>query len=220
MPALLGIIASAGKNLETFVELGAGDAIYVADEAGFDFSGDVDLRMRIQVPDWDGVGSQPLIDKFGSDGNSSFRWRTVVGYPQFSFSSDGTYATIVDRGPANHYGEVLSDSVAYWVRMVLDADNGASGHDVMAYWSLTNGSWTQLGSTSTNAGVASIYAGTQDLTICSGMVGKLWAIQIRDSIDGSPVLDWSLERDGRYDSIYSDALTGQTLYFDGTPVFG
>ncbi|MFO7294380.1 MAG: hypothetical protein C0P76_014980, partial [Acidimicrobiia bacterium] len=81
------------------------------------------------------------------------------------------------------------------VRATLDVNNGAGGRTIRFYTAPSiAGPWTQLGNPVTQGGTTSIHPGTAPLTVgaynagaSEPFVGRVWAAEVRDGIDGSLV---------------------------------
>src|SRR5690606_4328649 len=81
------------------------------------------------------------------------------------------------------------------VRATFDVNNGAGGRTIRFYTApRLAGPWTQLGDPVIQGGVTSIHPGTAPLTVgaynagaSEPFVGRVWAAEVRDGIDGSLV---------------------------------
>jgi hypothetical protein len=107
------------------------------------------------------------------------------------------------------------------IKVTIDVDNGAAGRDIKFYYSTTgiNGSYTQLGSTVTQAGTTSIFASTAELQIgnvgglnAGGFTdviqkfsGRIHAFQLYNGIGGSKVAE----------ADYTAQASGTTSFADG-----
>jgi hypothetical protein len=97
----------------------------------------------------------------------------------------------------------LADEQPIWVKVTVDADNGAGGYDVKFWYAAFDGTyeeptvWTQLGATVTTAGSLSLYTGgSSRLDIGSFFNGGFgaWRCNIyryiyRNGIGGTRVAD-------------------------------
>ena len=189
--------------------------IVVPDSAALDITGDLDLRAYVALDDWTPSAGPTFIAKDASSGTqSSFSFQmSSAGRLFFSWSSNGTSYTATQ----STVSVTPADGAPLWVRATFDVDNGASGNDVK-FWTSNDGStWTQLGTTVTTAGVASIFAGTGQVTLGStantgaALAGKIYRAQILNGIDGTKVLDvdTSVITTGAATSF--TAITGQTV---------
>ena len=104
----------------------------------------------------------------------------------------------------------LTDGSTYWLRVVLDVDNGAAGNTTTFYKSTDGVTWTTIGSPIVKAATTSVYPlqaasfvevgsynGQTGPGPTSGMVGNVYQLEIRDGVDGkilNPVnIDSTLE---------------------------
>src|SRR5690606_13115050 len=81
------------------------------------------------------------------------------------------------------------------VPATVDVNNGAGGRPIRFYTAPSiAGPWTQLGDPVIQGGTTSIHSGTAPLTVgaynagaSEPFVGRVWAVEVRDGIDGSLV---------------------------------
>ena len=106
------------------------------------------------------------------------------------WSPNGTTLNAIDSSAA----PVVENGETIYLKITLDVDNGSSQAEVKFYQSSDGENWTQIGNTQTQAGVTSIFAGTNVLRIGSYSNGTLWhlngnlyTLTIRNGIDGNPV---------------------------------
>jgi hypothetical protein len=152
-----------------------------------------------------------------SIGNTQMSYQlylNTTGTLGFSVSSNGTTFAV---DVTSTIAPTVSDGAALWVRATFDSDNGASGNDVKFYTSTDGITYTQLGSTVTTAGVATIFSGTSSLDIGSQAGGnspiaaKIYRAQIFNGIAGTKVLDVDTSIISSGSAISFSALTGQTV---------
>jgi hypothetical protein len=159
------------------------------DSANLSITGDIDIRLDIRPDHWD--RAQGLANKATNPSQRSWvLWLNADGTLSFLWSADGS-ATITKTSTAA-VAPPASGRLA--VRVTLDVDNGAAGNDVKFYTASTiDGSWTQLGSTVTTAGVTSIFDSTANLEIGGAqgfgggddLTGRLYAFQLYQGIAGT-----------------------------------
>lgn len=148
---------------------------------------DLDLRVQLAADDWTPGGfGQFIAGQWGSAGNQG--WHLAVGTSgvlSLGFTTNGT--TLLSRTSTAATG--FGDGSDHWVRVTLDANNGAAGHDVRFYTSTDSVSWTQLGSTVTTAGTVALFNSTAPLTIGDvlSFAGQVRYLELRSSI-GGPVV--------------------------------
>jgi len=184
-----------------FIELGygvwlsmpgtGGSYASTPDHASLDIVGDLDLRAEIAATDWTPSAAQSIVSKYGSSGSQSYRLRiTTAGNLEFMWSNNGTavLSAVSTATPIVSNGNTLA------VRATIDVDNGSSGRTVRFYTSASiTGTWTQLGSAVTTAGVTTIFSSSALVEIGSvttgtePFAGKIFKVQIRNGIDGTIV---------------------------------
>ena len=166
------------------------------DSAALDVTGDIDLRVKVAMDDWTPSAVNYLVGKYNTS-NISYSLRLdAAGTLALVYSTNGTATTVRTSTVATG----ITDGATKWIRVTMDVDNGASGNDVK-FWTSDDGlTWTQLGSTVTNAGVTSIYAGTAILEIGSIFAGtagpargKFFRAQVLNGIGGTVAFDANFE---------------------------
>ena len=196
----------------------SGNYLSVPNAAALQITGDLDLRVQVAMDDWTPASAQALIAKWDDAGGGPLQSYLLL------LNATGTLTLWIDNG-AGALGRTstvatgITDGAVKWVRAVIDVDNGAAGHDVKFYLSDDGSSWTQLGSTVTNAGVVAIRSTTAPLSVgaraASGATtpaaGKFYRAQVLNGIDGTTVLDvdTSVLTSGAATSF--TATTGQTV---------
>lgn len=163
-------------------------------------TGDIAMIARVALDDWTPAADSILCAKIFFAGNqASYGFGvTTTGALTFAWSTDGGTGGLVSRTSTAPVAAAAGET--RWVRVTLDADNGAGGHDVRFWVSTTETNrwqdvtWTQLGSTVTNPGAAVIHAGTSVVAIgalpenLSNTVGWTYAAAILNSA-GVAVVD-------------------------------
>ena len=192
------------------------DYLSIPDASSLDLIGDIDLRAQLSMDDWTPTTEAGLVSKWTSVGNQRAYGLALAtnGTLLLYWSSNGTASTSV----ASTVATGITDGVTKWVRVTLDVDNGASGNDVKFFTSDDGATWTQLGSTVTTAGIASIYSSTATANVgaftpaSSGpLAAKIYRAQILNGIDGVPVLDVDTSVVSTGAATSFTALTGQTV---------
>lgn len=169
-----------------------GDAHYLDDVALFsgavNIVGDIDLRVLAVLDDWTPATTQDLCAKFNGTGNQrSWDFKVIAGGNlELTWSADGAATlTATSTLPTG-----IADGSLRWVRGVLDVDNGAAGRNILFYTSTDGQTWTQLGTTVTQAGVTSIFSSTATLDIGGNtslnrfVTGNIFYAEVRNGIDG------------------------------------
>jgi len=159
-----------------------------------EITGDIDIRICATPPNWQtaNTGSPVVREGNGAGGNRAWAVWGIETTPAFSFWDSG--GTQRDRNATATVP--FTGSSLGWVRVTLDVDNGAGGHDVKWYTSTDGTNWTQLGSTITNAGTTSIDGTTTSLMLIGStraalnpFTGSIHRIQVRNGIDGVVAFD-------------------------------
>ena len=166
------------------------------DSNALDITGDLDVRVKVALDDWTPGSANLLLAKWSGSGNYSYYlYINSGGAPSIQWSPNGTDTSKSATGATLN----LKDGSIKWVRWVLDVDNGAGGNDNKFYTSDDGINWTQLGSTITQSGTTSIYAGTAPLELGSynggstTMTGKLYRAQVFNGIGGTLAFDANFE---------------------------
>jgi hypothetical protein len=193
----------------------ASNFMSVPDEAALDITGDIDIRVQVALDDWTPGAATAFVSKFDAAGQRSFELGiTSTDFLRLSLSTDGT----AEIGRTATAALTVIDGEPLWVRVTLDADNGASGHDVKFFTSSDGIAFTQLGSTVTTAGTLTLHSGTSAVNIGSRTSstrlasGKFYRAQIySDLTETNKVLevDTSVITSGSATSF--TAVTGQTV---------
>jgi hypothetical protein len=223
LPTTVGSSTAADSNDPKFLDHTGTNYVYlpgvasnylsVPDSANLRITGDLDLRAYVALDSWT-PSSTVFISKRNSAYNYQF-YTTTTGRLLLEWFDTGTSAV---RTVTSTVSPTVSAGQPLWVRVTLDADNGASGNDVIFYTSTNGTTWTQLGTTVTTATVAALQTGTDAVEIGSRNVGagsplagKVFRAQIFNGIDGTKVLDvdTSVITTGAATSF--TAVTGQTV---------
>lgn len=177
-------------NTQRYIDIDTGTRTLTNSEIG-SFT-DLDITVDMD-PDtsWTPGTTRSIIAQYGSSGSYGHRFQlTSAGGFRFAYSTDGT--TSVNRDSTAGHGLTTG---RYQVRVTVDVDNGAAGHDVKFYKKPTNSdTWTQVGATVTGAGTISIYRPAARPFELGGnsttatVPGKYYEALYRNGIDG-PVIN-------------------------------
>ncbi len=208
-----------GEKCAVFKNDGTTRTMYLSGTDVPHIGGDIDIRMRLSMDNWNLPGWVTLAARYGSAGARSWRFFLANGKLGLTWSTDGT-ATV--EKIASNLTPFTSGQMG-WVRVTLDVDNGSGGYTVTAFTSTDGVAWNQVGLiTDTTSGVTSIYNGGQQLEIGGrGVISEMWAgkiyeVQIRNGIDGpvmnpQPISTWiPREASGSYLPGYFEG--GSTFY--------
>src|SRR5690606_12788939 len=135
--------------------------------SSLDLTNDIDVRIDLHLKSTHPAGWNAVLAG-RADNSGPYSWRLEVTPNreiEFFWSTTGT-------APANTVEsdiEVLPSSARATLRVTMDVDNGAGGHDVAFYvgYDGVDGSFTQIGPTITGAGTTSINNAAADLIIGS-----------------------------------------------------
>jgi hypothetical protein len=161
--------------------------------AAINITGDIDIRAFIACDDWSSSTGNWLVGKWTSPNRSFLFLLDTSGRMEFQWSTDGLNLTNFAISTA---ALPIPDGTDFWLRVTLDVDNGAAGNTTTFFISEDGVTWAQLGTPIVAAGVTSIFAGTNPLSIGqlgpgSGGIfaGKYYRLQIRNGIGGTVVFD-------------------------------
>jgi len=169
----------------------AGSYVSTPHDASLVINGDIDIRCEF-APD---VALPTVVNSLACRASTApnFIWQLALrsnGVVRFTWSVDGTATLAVDSAVLP-----IVNGQRIAVRVTMDVDNGSSQR-VIRFYTAPNrlGTWTQLGSTTTTAGVTSIVSGTRMLEIGSRNTGAtepfdgaIYWFELRNSIDGQVV---------------------------------
>lgn len=171
---------------------------FTLDSAGFDITGDIDLRARVALDDWTPASAAVIVGKANLPGQYSYALGVnTAGTLLLAWSTAGTLGTIVAASSTVAVGAANGEVV--WVRATLDVNDGAGNRVVRFYTSAdpthdhTAVEWTQLGSTVTTVGTTSIHSGSAVPTIgiladgSNPLTGKIYATAVLNGIGGTVI---------------------------------
>lgn len=162
---------------------GSSDSITTPDSAGNSITGDIDLRMRLNLADWTPAGAQVLADKWNPPSNRHFQW--YIG-------TDGKLNLGVSTTGANQiFGTStaatgITDGTTYWVRTTRASATG----QMVFYTSSDGSSWTQLG-TNVSATSGALFDSNAAVAIGGSagsgvyLAGKVYYFEMRNGIGGT-----------------------------------
>lgn len=180
----------------------AGERIYTADKASLDITGDIDIRWEMDMR-WTRDVGQVIAGKYtlSGDQRSWIVYALSDGTLAIRTSSDGTSATNTTRTTSTPIINEAEGRRAY--RITIDVDNGAGSKVYTWYTSDSiDGTWTQFEQI-TQAGTLNIFSGSATLAIGAAnnglialtgfeaFIGKMYAFQVRNGINGTLVADFN-----------------------------
>lgn len=157
------------------------------DHNRLDVTGDIDIRARLAMDDWSSAASG-IVTK-GRNGT------VQVSYQAWIFADGKFFLRVTEDGTTNVQATStvapnFVNGTTHWARWTLDVDNGAGGADFTFYTSEDGILWTQLGAVVTHGAPVTIFSGTAPLetgNVSGWWSGELFAIEVLDGIDGTPV---------------------------------
>jgi hypothetical protein len=168
----------------------SGNWVSTPDSATISLTGDLTIEVTVEAgSDW-GSATAAIFSKWDGTGNQkSWMLQKQSAFLYFYTSPNGS--TTVSHASGTQL--LLSTGDTRRIKVTVDVDNGAAGHDVK-FWTLTRGGiWVQFGSTITTAGTTSIYDGTAPMRLGARgegtelYKGKIYDAVLRNGIDGVPV---------------------------------
>lgn len=205
----------------------SGAYVSTPDSAAVSITGDLDLRVDLSLTDWTPSAGQNVLSKWDVGGTSRSYHLLVATTGELRFQWGNSGGTITDRfsGSVVPFG----DGTRGQIRVTLDVDNGAAGHDVK-FWTrpagtdlTANSGWTQLGSTTTIAGTTSVFDGTASVGIGSSsgtsnmLDGRVYQAAILNGINGTVVAKFDPDEDALIgDTEFLSSTTGETWTVNGT----
>lgn len=160
--------------------------VVVPDSPAISISGDIDMRMRVALPDWTPSGTVTLADF--DDGGSNRAWGlriTAAGRVNVFLSNDGT--TLDQVTSSSPLSDVVANDVPVWLRWTWRQSDGR----LQFLWHPDQATapaaaeYTQLGVDST-VPIASIFDANASLDV--GITeGRYYYFDLRNGIDGTVV---------------------------------
>ncbi|MGP4084183.1 hypothetical protein [Streptomyces sp. KR55] len=195
------------------------DSIETPDNAALDVTGDFDLRLDVALDDWS--HSQMLAVRYSTTGdNRCWALEILDGLLTFIWSPDGTLASRRDVAATEVLKAYNGQRLA--VRVTLDVNNGAGGHEIRFYTGRTvnDEEWNLLGAPIVGTGTSGVFGGTAPLEIGAGtsfnstpaggvldrMAGKAYALKLLNGITGTVAVAMAV----------SAATPGGTSFTDST----
>lgn len=164
-------------------------------------TGDLELVCRVALADWTPpTVSNCFISTAQSDPNRKFRWSVQTsGIHVFEWWPTGSVGSAQSRQCTPSVP--LIDNNTYWLKVVLDVDNGSGGCSVKFYYALDSDTeptvWNDLGTQPAALGfTTSIYNANAPLEIGSSFSGsgnyaggKFYRTIVRNGINGTSLID-------------------------------
>lgn len=236
---------------------GSDDLVDSPDHADFDVT-DLDARAAVSADDFSPASTKTFVSKWNTSGNQrSFSFDiNSSGNLVMRWSADGSAElTATSTTNVQNATNRAFDGQMIAVRVTLDIDNGASGRDIKFFLKTldqqqpilaqieSNSGWLQVGSTVTQAGVTSIFAGTAlpavgaQSTPLFRFAGMIYAAVVKNGIDGTTIANpdftghmgsdpsetdgtgkvWTLRNGAAF--VADSTQTGKTWTLSGNAVF-
>jgi hypothetical protein len=163
---------------------GTGDYASTPDAAALDITGDIDIRIDVEMTDWTPAATTVLVAKWvaTSDERSYEVVLTTGGLIRFRMTTAGTSGTVVEATSS-----AAPAPVADRLSLKIDRNSGVVTFSTSVDTDLSAASWTQLGTTQAAAGT--IYASTAVLQVgadgdgTAALAGTVYAVELRNSAD-------------------------------------
>lgn len=173
----------------------AGARATTPDAAALDITGDIDIRVELELDSWfNDSTTQGILGKYTTTGNQRSWLIYLTGNNNIAlrWSPDGTLASALEVQSETF---TMPPFTRRTFRVTLDVDDGSGNHVVNFYTGDDiHGPWTQLGATVTTAGTTSIFSSTAitemgELSAISSdtPTGKVYKAEVRDGIIGTIV---------------------------------
>jgi hypothetical protein len=195
---------------------------FTADKASLDIVGDLDVRIDVQPYSWRASGM--FISKYLVTGNQR-SWALYIdsnGLLTFVWSTDGTAA---GRIFSTSTVPVPATSGRLSIKVAFKVNNGAgSNTTAFATASTIGGTYTQLGTTITHAGITSIFSSSAQLAICggddfqvpitgtNGFGGKFFKAEVHNGLLGPVVASFDPSSQAIGTTTWSDGLASPNTW--------
>lgn len=200
----------------------SGAYIRTADSVANSNTADLDIRIRLSLPDWTPVARRTIAGKYngGLAQRSWVLWLNTNGTLRLQIHNPGSNSTGVATGLST-VSVPFPDGATGWIRVTFLGDNGAGAWVVNFYTGPDGINWTLLGVASSGTPNATAFdaniplelgsyeAGTGEL-----LVGKIYRFQYLSSINGTLVNDFDPSKYTTGSSFVSG--TGETWTILGT----
>lgn len=161
------------------------------DSAALSITSDIDVRVRVAPTDWTPAAEETFVAKWVSGQRSWLFSLFTTGRLRLRLSSDGTSIVSADSS----VGSGFVDASTHWVRVTW-----RNSDDRVQFFTSEDGvTWSQLG-TDKSLAVSAIFDSTSAVEIGSTdngtllrYTGKVFAVEVRNGIDGAVVANPSFD---------------------------
>ncbi len=181
------IANGAGEVRLNWSGTNSGNAAYLASGVVTWPTNGLDLRVRVDLANWQATAAQNLLARWHAAGQRSFEFliNTYANGNNLVYiaSTDGTASTYV---AASSVAPAGTTGTALWLRVTHVWNNGSNQNVITFYTSTDGQTWTPLGTATTLTGVASVFNGTSEYEIGSvsgsnTIVGSIYDANVRDT---------------------------------------
>jgi len=195
-----GVITKDGLDLPGV----AGNYATTGDDPVYDITGDIEIRLKVTLPDYTPASVMYLFSKYDFGDERSWVLSLASSNLQFAWSEDG----LTNDNFARPIPGGMTDGETYWIRVTFDV----SEYEGKMFWSTDGVEWTQMGTTATGAatsihpGTGTIVVGTSENDV-NNLNGVVHNAMIYDGIGGTIV----------YSASFAEQPPGTTSFtHDGT----
>ncbi len=173
------------------------DCALIADNATLRPTGDLEVIVKATSIDWSPASAKVLVLCGANTSHPTINWYLYL-------NTDGTLTFARPSGAtARNFTSSfigIENGATTWIKATFDQDNGAAASEVKFYLSDDGSSWTQLGSTVTNATTSAGNSNTTGITIghstdttSTNYGGTIHRVIAKDGIGGTTFLDVDFE---------------------------
>lgn len=170
-----------------------GEYIYCADSNALDITGDIDLVVRVQAPNYATGAQQSFIIKEQTTTQRSFRFVVgATGLLNLTISIDGSTTNGVSSDAPGLVG-----GTAYWLRVTRTQVDGVTKFYSAADQVNEPTTWTQIGADKTLLAGSAIFSSTSFLSLgirftdTEPLRGRIYRAIVRNGVGGSIVADFN-----------------------------
>lgn len=191
----------------------SGDNFTTPDAAPNRLTDEVDIRIDISLDDWMG-GFQHMVTKWGNSGDFSYIFGTASGSAlRTLLSENGTVFAVALNSIVHNF----ANGSRHFIRLTAENTLGM----ITFYETFDEGSsWNIIGSPIASSFSSTLFNTSVNLTVGSTsvggstMTGRVYRMQIMDSIDGTLVVDFN-PNDYESDSTFTSSITGEVWTLNG-----
>ena len=197
------------------------------DTGPLDITGDIDIQVRATIPDWTPATTMNFVCKRIDAGNqqSYDLVLNINGTLNLRTSATGAGPLLQNNSTV---ATGATNGTTKWIRATLDVDDGAGNRVCKFYTSDDGTTWTQLGTTVTTAGTASIFnsnspveIGSRNAGVNELLTGTIHRVIIRNGYDGAGFVMFDADFSTQTaDALAFNATSGTSIKADGLVLSG